>query len=59
MHGPLLFPHVPAVTIWTGGHLILALVVLPRALRERSLAELLRFESVYEKIGMPEAERSN
>ena len=53
MHGLLLFLHVLAATIWTGGHLVLALVVLPRVLKERSPAELLRFESVYEKIGMP------
>lgn len=53
MHGLLLFLHVLAATIWTGGHLVLAIVVLPRVLKERSPAQLLRFESGYEKIGMP------
>jgi putative copper export protein len=53
MHGLLLFLHVLAATIWTGGHLVLSIVVLPRVLKERSPSELLRFESVYEKIGMP------
>ena len=53
MHGLLLFLHVVAATLWTGGHLVLAIVVLPRVLKERSPAQLLRFESGYEKIGMP------
>ncbi|MFM5819759.1 CopD family protein [Aeromonas sanarellii] len=45
--------HILAATIWTGGHIVLSVVVLPRILRERSPARLLEFESVYEKIGMP------
>ena len=45
--------HVIASTIWTGGHIVLSTVVLPRALRERSPDQLLRFESGYEKIGIP------
>ena len=53
MFGTLLLIHLLAATIWTGGHLVLAIVVLPRVLRERSPTELMRFEAVYEKIGMP------
>jgi len=53
MYGILLLLHVLAATIWTGGHLVLSIVVLPGVLRERSPEQLLRFESVYEKIGMP------
>lgn len=53
MYGMLLLLHILGATIWTGGHIVLALVVLPRALRERSPAVLLAFESGYEKIGMP------
>jgi len=53
MHKYVLLLHVLSATIWTGGHLVLALAVLPRVLKERSTAELLRFESAYEKIGMP------
>ncbi|MFG0874818.1 CopD family protein [Aeromonas media] len=45
--------HILAATIWTGGHIVLSVVVLPKVLRERSPARLLEFESVYEKIGMP------
>jgi putative copper export protein len=53
MYGILLLLHVLAATVWTGGHLVLALAVLPRVLREKSPAELLRFESAYERIGIP------
>ncbi len=53
MHGILLLLHILSATIWTGGHIVLSVVVLPSVLRERSSEKLLQFESVYEKIGMP------
>ena len=53
MHGIALLLHVLAATIWTGGHLILALTVLPPALKEKSPSALLRFESGYERVGIP------
>ena len=53
MHGILLLLHVLAATVWTGGHLVMALAVLPRVLKEKSPAELSRFESAYERIGIP------
>ncbi|MEX2481249.1 MAG: CopD family protein [Gammaproteobacteria bacterium] len=53
MYGMLLFFHILAATVWTGGHLILATTILPRALRGRSVDELLRFESAFERIGIP------
>ena len=53
MYGLLLLLHILGATIWTGGHIVLSVVVLPRVLRERSPAQLLAFEAVYEKIGMP------
>lgn len=53
MHGILLLLHILAATVWTGGHLVLALSILPQALRTRSPAELARFESAYEKVGIP------
>ncbi|GGX53466.1 CopD family protein [Saccharospirillum salsuginis] len=53
MIGWLLVLHVMGATIWTGGHLVLALTVLPRVLRQRSPETLLAFEQGYEKIGMP------
>lgn len=45
--------HLLAATIWTGGHIVLSVVVLPQVLREKSPSSLLAFESVFEKIGMP------
>lgn len=53
MHGVILLLHILAATIWTGGHLVLALAILPRVLVERSPARLLDFESRYERVGMP------
>lgn len=48
-----LFLHVLAATIWTGGHLVLSAVVLPRAFRQKSIDELRWFEAGYERIGIP------
>jgi len=53
MYGTLLLLHLLAATIWTGGHIILSTVILPRVLREKSPDLLLEFEQKYEKIGMP------
>jgi putative copper export protein len=53
MYTYILLFHVLAATIWTGGHLILAIVILPSALKERSPSYLLRFETGYEKLGIP------
>ena len=53
MYGVVLLLHLLGATIWTGGHIILSIVILPRVLKERSPQRLLEFESVYEKIGMP------
>ncbi len=53
MYGIALLLHVLAATVWTGGHIVLSLVVLPRVLRERDPQVLLRFESGYERIGIP------
>jgi putative copper export protein len=53
MNDYILLLHILAATIWTGGHLVLALTILPRVLKEKSPADLLRFESGYEKVGVP------
>ena len=49
----ILIAHLLGATIWTGGHLILSLVVLPKALKTEQLAGLMAFEEQFEKIGMP------
>ena len=48
----ILIAHLLGATIWTGGHLILFLV-LPKALKAQELAGLMAFEEQFEKIGMP------
>lgn len=52
MYGLLLLLHILAATVWTGGHLVLSIAVLPKVLRQRSVEQLLQFESAYEKFGM-------
>ena len=53
MHQALLFLHVAAASIWVGGHLVLAIGLLPRALSKRDPEIVLGFERVYERIGLP------
>lgn len=49
----LLLLHIVGATIWTGGHIVLATTVLPRALRSRRVEILMDFEQGYERLGMP------
>jgi putative copper export protein len=53
MYNYILLLHILAATVWTGGHIVLAGTVLPRALAERDPGILLDFESAYERAGMP------
>lgn len=53
MYKYILLLHVFAATIWTGGHLVLALTVLPRALKHRSPDIIQQFETGYERLGLP------
>ncbi|MCX5957790.1 MAG: CopD family protein [Cyanobacteria bacterium] len=48
----LVIVHALAATVWTGGHLVLDLGVLPRALRERSATQIRAFEEVFEPLGL-------
>ena len=45
--------HVLAATVWVGGHLVLAIGVLPSVLKNKDIELLMSFESRYEKVGMP------
>ncbi|MBL4576255.1 MAG: CopD family protein [Opitutaceae bacterium] len=49
----VLMLHVVSATVWTGGHLVLAITILPKALRERSVDVIRQFEMGYERIGIP------
>jgi putative copper export protein len=53
VYATILLLHLIGATIWTGGHIVLACVVLPGVLRNRSPQELLRFEAGFERIGLP------
>ncbi|TVS02300.1 MAG: copper resistance protein CopD [Cyanobium sp. PLM2.Bin73] len=48
----LVIVHALAATVWTGGHLVLDLGVLPGALREKSAAPVRAFEETFEPLGL-------
>ncbi len=48
----LVIVHALAATVWTGGHLVLDLGVLPRALREGQAAPIRVFEETFEPLGL-------
>ena len=49
----LILFHVLGATVWAGGHLILLLGFLPKALKERDPKIILDFENRFERIGIP------
>jgi putative copper export protein len=49
----LLTLHILGACVWTGGHLVLATTVLPRALARRDARILRAFEEPFERIGIP------
>lgn len=53
MYRALVLAHLLGASVWVGGHLVLALTVLPRALRAGDAAIVRDFEAGFEKIGIP------
>ncbi len=53
MQATVLFIHLIAGSIWAGGHLVLALSLLPEALAKRDPELINGFERIYERIGLP------
>ena len=45
--------HILGATIWAGGHLVLALTILPNALRQQRASIVSEFEQRFERIGLP------
>ena len=45
--------HILGATIWAGGHLVLALSILPSALKEKNAEIILELEKRFEKVGLP------
>ena len=52
-HHLILILHLIAATIWVGGHLVLAIGYLPKALKHKDFSYIGNFEKTYEPIGMP------
>lgn len=52
-HHLLLILHLLGSAVWVGGHLVLALGILPEVLKKKDPEILLNFERKYEKIGIP------
>ena len=49
----LILLHVLGATIWVGGHLILSLRVLPKALKNKDETLIKNFEQAFEPVGLP------
>jgi putative copper export protein len=53
MYGFVLLFHLLGACVWTGGHLVLAICILPKALKTNGVDALRNFETHYERIGIP------
>jgi putative copper export protein len=49
----LLILHTLGACVWVGGHLILAVTILPKALKLKDPEIISTFESMFERIGIP------
>ena len=52
-HQIILIIHLLAATIWVGGHLILLLRYVPKALKNKSLDDITFFRKNFEFVGIP------
>ncbi len=52
-HHLLLIIHLICATIWVGGHLYVATIIIPSILKKRDAKRLLDFEKSFEPLGMP------
>lgn len=52
-HQIVLIIHLLAATIWVGGHLLLLLRHVPKAIKSKSIEELSAFRKNFEPVGMP------
>ncbi len=53
MYTIVLLLHLLGAAVWTGGHVVLAVSVLPRALRAGDPGPVLQFERWFEPVGLP------
>ena len=52
-HQIILIIHLLAATIWVGGHLILLLKYVPKAIKSNSLNDITFFRKNFESVGIP------
>ncbi|QYK04356.1 CopD family protein [Shewanella zhangzhouensis] len=52
LYATILLLHLLGAILWTGGHLVLTLSILPAALKHKDPRPLLDFESRFEKLAM-------
>lgn len=45
--------HILGASVWAGGHLVLAVAILPSALRAQRAATVSEFERNFERVGLP------
>ncbi len=53
MYKYFLILHILAATVWAGGHLVLAVTILPKALRRNAPELVFEFDSGFERIAIP------
>lgn len=53
LHHILLVIHLIAASVWVGGHLVLSIGLLPKALKQKDPNIIIDFERKYEPVGMP------
>lgn len=53
LYKTLLLLHVLGATVWVGGHLLLAIRILPKAYKTNDWEPLHRFEAAFEGLGLP------
>ena len=53
MYPYLIVLHVLGASVWVSGHLVLALGVLPGALRRKDVAAIATYEDHFERVGIP------
>ena len=49
----LILVHVLGAAVWVGGHLVLSIGFLPRALKRKDLTIIMNFEQHFERVGIP------
>lgn len=53
MYRLLVVAHLLGASVWVGGHIVLSLAVLPRALRAHDASIVRDFEAGFERVGIP------